>query len=359
MNSAITSQIGNPQLKNFRNKIINGDFLYWQRLTSFSNDSPADAYSLYTADRWRVVSEPDGGFGSNNGLRQTFTVGQTDVPCNPTYYYQIQNYTDSGGDNARNYVYQPVENVINLQGRKATVSFYAKGSASGTVKVSLVQNFGTGGSPSSTVYGSAQSISLTTSWKRFYLTFDVASISGKVLGSNNNDFLGLYFWTHAGSTASTSYNLGGAFSLSTVLYLANVQLEEGSQATDFEVLSREVRLSLCQRYYEKSHRLDTVPGSSYDDKDYLITSQCPGGGTYWIPNMGVRFQVAKRVAPVMTTWDAVQNINKWTMLSTTLTLTNDLSFASSNANEFGFNVLMQGALVNTGMVFAWEADAEF
>lgn len=359
MNSAITSRTGNPQLKNFRNRIINGDFLYWQRLTSFSNDSPRDAYSLYTADRWRVVSEPDGGFGIVTGARQSFTIGQNEVPCNPVYYYQIQNYTDSGGDSAHNYIYQPIESVINLQGKKAVVSFYAKGSASGTVKVSLVQNFGTGGSPSSIVYGTAQSISLTTSWKRFYLIFDVASISGKTLGSNNNDYLGLFFWTHAGSTASTSYNLGGAFSLSTVLYLANVQLEEGSQPTDFEVLSREVRLSLCQRYYEKSYRLGTVPGSSYDDKDYLIWSGCPGGGTYWIPNMGVRFQVAKRVAPVITTWDAAQNVNKWSMLSTTLTLTNNLSFSSSNANEFGFNVMVVNSASNTGIVFAWDSDAEF
>ena len=59
--------------------------------------------------------------------------------------------------------------------------------------VRTVQYFGTGGSPSSSVIVSAGTPSLTSSWQKFTYTVDIASISGKTLGSDNNHSLWVGF----------------------------------------------------------------------------------------------------------------------------------------------------------------------
>ena len=120
----------------FRNKLINGGFDVWQRGTSISLSNTA----AYTADRWMV------GGASASVARIDFTNGQTEVPDNPKYYAR---WTISS--NSQNYEFnQKIEGVQTFAGQTATISFYIR-QTSGSVALSarLVQDFGTGGSPSS------------------------------------------------------------------------------------------------------------------------------------------------------------------------------------------------------------------
>src|SRR5690606_33394960 len=95
------------------------------------------------------------------------------------------------------------------------------------------QNFGTGGSPSTGVQVSAQNASLTTSWQRFDLTFDIPSISGKTLGTNNDDLLLLVFFM--------------PLNVVMTIDIANIMVVEGESAGDFELAGRDLagELSLC------------------------------------------------------------------------------------------------------------------
>jgi len=209
-----------------RNKIINGNFDVWQRGTSFT--STVSGTSAYTADRWKA-----GGGTSTTVSRQTFTLGQTDVPGEPTYYAQwaITN-------NSQNYEFQQrIEDVRTLAGQKATISFYARRTTGSiTVGVRTVQYFGTGGSPSSSVIISAGTPSLTTSWQKFTYTVDIGSVSGKTLGSNNDHSLWLGFQVSDTNTGT--------------IEIAQFQVEAGSVATPFEHRSYGDELARCQRYYQ-------------------------------------------------------------------------------------------------------------
>src|SRR5690606_6592910 len=160
---------------------------YWQRGTSFS--TPAS--NSYTADRFKVSY--DGTIGTFSVSRQAFALGQTDVPGQPLYFLRWD-HTVAGSGSTQRLLSQPIESVRSLAGGKATVSFWAKADSARTLDVAFFQNFGTGGSPSTGVQVSAQNASLTTSWQRFDLTFDIPSISGKTLGTNNDDLLLLEFF---------------------------------------------------------------------------------------------------------------------------------------------------------------------
>ena len=221
----------------FRNKIINGSFDIWQRGTS----QTSSGYG--SDDRWRN----DHTGSTKTHSQQLFTVGQTEVPGNPRYFSRTVVTSAAGSGNQVN-KYQYIEGVRNLAGQTATLSFWAKADANKNMAIEFVQSFGTGGSPSATIVSiGVTTCALTTSWKKFTVTVSIPSISGKTLGSNNDDSLALVFWFDAGSTYNSRTNSLGQ--QSGTFDIAQVQLEAGSTATAFEQRSPIVETSLCKRYF--------------------------------------------------------------------------------------------------------------
>lgn len=241
----------------FRNKLINGGFDIWQRGTS----QTTAGYG--SDDRWN-----NGHSGSTKtASRQTFTLGQTDVPGNPKYWARTV-VTSVAGSGNYCLKQQAIESVATLAGQTATLSFWAKADASKNIAVEFVQQFGTGGSPSSAVASiGVTTLALTTSWQRFVVTVSIPSISGKTLGTANDDYLALVFWFDAGSSFNARTNSLGQ--QSGTFDIANVQVEAGSIATPFEQRPISTELSLCQRYYERWQS-----GDAYGRFCYAV-----GGGT--------------------------------------------------------------------------------
>lgn len=222
----------------FRNKIINGNFDIWQRATTqtISGYGSADRWYCEHVGTTKTVSQ------------QTFTVGQTDVPNNPTFFMRHVVSSVAGAGNFCD-VYQATEDVTKLAGKTVTLSFWAKADAIRNIAVDFGQRFGTGGSPSANVNFGATTFALTTAWQKFTVTVAVPSIAGKTLGTNGNSNTSVIFWFDAGSTYNSRTNSLGQ--QSGTFDIAQVQLEEGSIATPFESLPYELTVSLCQRYYQK------------------------------------------------------------------------------------------------------------
>lgn len=215
------------------NLLINGGFDIWQRGTSFTAGG-------YLCDRW---------FRAGSGItattsRQTFTVGQTDVPDNPVFY--MRHDLTAGGTLTTHYSYiqQRIEDVRTLAGKNATVSFWAKADSSKSIAVGLAQMFGSSGSD--TVVLDPQEAALTSSWQKFELTWAVPSISGKSVGGGDSS-LRLTFYHSAGSALADVNAITG---LQTGTFdIANVKVEESSVATAFVKRQPAEELALCQRYY--------------------------------------------------------------------------------------------------------------
>ena len=215
-----------------KNKIINGDFQIWQRTTSATTSSD----NIYTTDRWQT-SMYAAGFAPGNRTvsRQEFTTGAS--PNGSRYFFQMA--PNSSADSLYTYMHQPIEDVTQFSNVYVTLSYWASVS-SGTISVSSMfrQIFGTGGSPSSAVDTYFPSVTIDTTWKKYSVTVLLPSISGKTLGTNNNSN-GLVYLLE-------TTNLNGA-----TFRVSQVQLELGSNATQFEWRPYGMELQLCQRYYQR------------------------------------------------------------------------------------------------------------
>ena len=219
-----------------KNYIINGTFDIWQRATS----QTSSGYG--SDDRWGNLITGTTQVAS----QQTFTLGQTDVPNNPTYHARTVVTSVAGAGNFA-LKYQPIEGVETLSGKTAVVDFYAKADASKNIALEFIQSFGTGGSPSAQVTGiGSQLVALTSAWQHFQIEVAVPSITGKTLGSNGDDYLGLIFWLDAGSDwnarASSLGQQSGTFDFSEIKVY-----EKGKQCEPRRSEGQE--LELCRRYY--------------------------------------------------------------------------------------------------------------
>ncbi len=218
---------------------INGNFDVWQRATS------ATTSGYVAADRW-----------SSEHVGTTKTVSQQiNVLGDSTHgaKYFIRHLVSSVAG-AGNYcaLEQKVENVLRWAGKRITVTFEAKADSVKDMAIEGRQNFGTGGSPSAPVNGiGSQRVTLSTSWTKYSLVFDFPSVSGKVLGTADNDASAIVFWFDAGSSFNArTANLGqqsGTFDLRHVSF----RIGDARQEQDPKInrLPQEEH-ALCLRFYE-------------------------------------------------------------------------------------------------------------
>lgn len=267
----------------FRNKIVDGRFDFWYEGTSQTT-------SGYGSD----TMSQNLNNGSTKVHSQQLLVAGVNLPAIevPTAKYFSRTVVTSVAG-ASNYVCKRfvVEGVINLAGKTATLSFYAKADAVKNIAASIHQVFGTGGSPSATVnLLQSKIIPLTTAWSRCNFMVTFPSISGATIGSNNDDRIELYIWFDAGGSIVNGSGLGqqsGTFDI------ACVQLEEGSVMTPFEELPTEINEARVNRYYERGG--NALIGSAHA-AGYFVGCRIP-------------FKQYKRAIPVITYSAASEYVN--------------------------------------------------
>lgn len=200
-----------------RNFIRNGDFQIVQRGTSFVG-VVAQAYQL---DGWL------GGNGASTTsiTQETFAIGQTEVPNNPRKYISIARTVASAISNV--VLEHRIEFPARLSGKTVTVSFYAKVAAG--AKVLAFDFLSAGVTPAIDTADNA--FTATTAWAPFSATITVPAMTAETA----NAYLGLLIRETSGFSTFT-------------LSIADVQVEEGSEATRFERLDYDEQLRWARRF---------------------------------------------------------------------------------------------------------------
>jgi hypothetical protein len=256
--STLSSQAG-------KNAIINGGFDVWQRGTSFPNITGL----IYTADRFQ------GSLGSMTS--GTLSVSRQASGLD-AFEYSMRFQRNSGATTTGNgYLTYSTEtkNVIPLQGKAVTFSFYARAGANFSMASSTLSfalstgtgvdlNINTGSFPTSVISASPV---LTTSWQRFTYSGTISATAAS---------LGFYWmYTGVGTAGANDW-----------FEITGVQLELGSTATTFSRTGGTIQgeLAACQRYYFR----------------YSAQSAPNGSGVYYTSTNAliyVKFPVTMRVTP--------------------------------------------------------------
>ncbi|WP_138756541.1 hypothetical protein [Paenibacillus sinopodophylli] len=272
-----------------QNALINGNIDVWQRGTSFTNP----ATGTYTTDRFKIAINNLTGVRPTNIIhsRQTLTPG--DIP-NANYFYRV-NTNGAGTGPYRYQLNHLIENGIKLlcgAGKKLTFSFYARSTIAGKkIGVSLVKNYGSGGTPSAVETIAGNNFTLTSSWQKFTVAVDTNTLVGKEFGTNNDDSLILviaYAWdaaTQANYAASSQETFVGSGDID----IAQVQVNAGDTALPFQPRSFAEELALCQRYYFKSFDSSSSTGGSF----------CYSAAAATVLAGGIIFPVTMRTIPTL------------------------------------------------------------
>jgi hypothetical protein len=319
------------------NSIINGAFEINQRQFTSSTST-----ATYNFDRWRQ----DFSGGTFTTSSQAFTPGAA-----PLAGYEGSNFLravtlsqSAAGDFG--VIQQRIERVRSFAGQTLTISFFAK-AASGTPKIGIAmsQSFGTGGSPSAEINAPVAAVTISTSWARYSLTYAVPSISGKTLGSNNNDYLGLEFWVSAGSTLATRASSIGI--QNNTFDIWGVQVEAGSAATPFlrNANSIQGELAACQRYYFR-RTAETSFG--------ILTNAHPAGSSS-LGRALLPLPVTMRVTPTSIDFSGnLRSDDGYSSSATVSTIT--LNTASSSTNSVTLDATT-AATLTTGRIYFLQATA--
>lgn len=326
-----------------KNRFINGDFRFWQRGTNF----PAATGTRYTADRW-----------NSNGTGSSIWVQRVDVPAgggsvpllkNAKYMLQAVVGSVAGAGNFA-LIQQRVEGVRELSDKTVTVSFKAKASvANFKVGVEAQQSFGPGGSAG--VDSIVSSVTLGTDWQKFSVQLALPSVVGKTI--TTGDYLQISFWLDAG--ANFVGRSGNAGQKNGTVSIAEVQLEEGAIATQFEYRPDAFELALCQRYYEKTYSMAESPGTA--TREGCVRSGMMG--SFFLSVGSVAFKVTKRAPPAITTYAARNGVaGQLSEVNNQGVYTTNRSCNPSSINEHGFNVGGDAYTAGSNGEYHWIADAE-
>ncbi len=261
---AIT-RIGNPAIAdvrgvNFRNIIINGDMSVSQRGTSTTGlqNSPEfliDRWSYrragtFTSATFSMAQSTDvpTGQGFTKSAKIDCTATESSLPAdvfsafNQAIEGQMLQYLKKGTSNAES----------------LALSFWVKSNKTGTYIFNLIDQDNTRS------ISKSYTISSANTWEKKTIILD-ADTTGTLDNDNAASFQ-LYWYFCAGSNF-TSGTLGTTWSSTTDAnravgqvnladstsnewYVTGIQLETGSQASDFEFLPVDVNLERCFRYYQ-------------------------------------------------------------------------------------------------------------
>lgn len=348
-----------------RNYIINGNFDFWQRGTTFSSLS-----NSYSADRW-LIQNMNGGSTS-----QADIIRSTDVPTRVESEFQSEysilcdvtgTFSPGGGIQAGQFQYRleglDVQNLLN---KKVVLSFWAKATKTGSNGVA-VRTFDSGGFSHSWV--SEYTIDQSNTWEQKTVIIDFSllpaipkldntlavSISWSLAVSDTFETSTFDQWQAVQLLASANQtnhfdNVNNEFRL------AQVQLTESAEALPFRRAGRSVgeELSLCQRYYEKSYNVDVDPGTVTTNgfTEFRISTALSNADMGWT----VFYKQPKRSLVSVTTYSYATGASNVIRLASGADRTSYIVGNGFNSFCIGYNDVS----VTTGLLFGchWTADAE-
>ena len=268
--------IWTPYATSSPNAIINGDFRVAQRGTSFADTNG------YALDRWYVNRT-----GSVAGVTASQVLAAF---SEPKYSMRVQRAAGNTST-ASAAIYQAIEikNCAAFAGTNACVSF----------------RIGTGGNLSTTshlVYGYYHTASDDRGPGGSWST--IGTVAFTLAASSSPELKTAIFAVPSTATqfmVAISIEYAGTAGADDSVYLSDFQVTPGTVALPFQRRDVGTELALCQRYYEKTYDVGTVPGTA-TGTGAIYSGQFAAATS---PVISWMMQTTKRTTPSLTTYSVL------------------------------------------------------
>ncbi len=336
-----------------RNLVINGDFAIWQRGISHTGVTANE----YHADRFRYVRVP------NTAVLDVSRAAVSNIGGRICHHYELDVTTAdtsvAAGDYAEISTRFEGYDINHLawgtaDAKNITISFWHAHTKTGTHNLTLR-------SASDDVYIVEYAQSVSNTWEKAEMTIPGPTTgtwaSDNTLGLairfvlfSGSDFYGSSgSWQNDADVWATSNLVNNFDSTSNYFRLAQLQIEEGDDASSFETRSIGNELEMCQRYYCKSYNVYTDPGTT-TSVGVTRGFTNPSGYT----SLSLEFPVTMRSTPSVTLYS-------YTTGATGNMVINGVNRAASASSAGSNRATSNNSTAGTANAYAlqhWTADAE-
>ena len=361
-----------------RNLIINGSMAVAQRATSVAAQSFSSP-SYPVCDRWQLRS---GGLDQAN-----FDVSQqNDAPggvCTKSIKVDVNAAESALSSGEYLWIAQTLEaqNCSDLGfgdsgASDLTISFYVKSNVTGIYSMYLYSQ-----DPNRSI-SRTYTIDTSGQWER-----KIIHIPGDTGGSsiNHDNGIGIkIYWhllagsdyqssnatnwqTHNGNATAYGHEVNIATSTSNYWQLTGVQVERGSNATEFENRSFGEELALCQRYFQSNFPEGVAPQNGYYNANSGLAAGFNGAvafATNQLRSPHIMFKPKMNHQPDVTLYSASSDDtdNRWAAYNSSWSSGSSNSIDYFGSNGFGVRYPSGGISATTGEAYLyrgmWAADAE-
>ena len=286
--SLVSGKQYSTEITSRKNFIINGNFEVWQRGTSFSSN--ADSYGGFGPDR--IYYE------QSSAVRLTYaqstdipTYAQSGIYSNYSMHFDVTTATGTLGASDYALFLYSVEghDYLQLGGGNATLSFWVKADKTGTYSIRLRNN------GSDRFYYTEYTIDVADTWEKKSITVPLTETGGTW---NYTNGLGLQIlwnlalgtdrqtgtinsWTTT-SAVGTANQVNSLDSTANNFRIAQIQLEAGTVATEFERRHIGEEALLCYRYFWDSATAFTLKSYNTNSMDCIIQFPVPMRSTNYV-----------------------------------------------------------------------------
>lgn len=324
------------------NYLLNPEGIIAQHLT---DTIAGGALAFGQPDRWKAKTGGAGDSGklSSGGLGAPLAA----APSRPRTSLRFRKTVEAATGVAM-LLQQNVESALVLSDSDVVLAFDAfkfSGANIPITAVEIVQDFGSGGSPSADVVTALSAASFTTvdgTWRRFVYRGHLPGVTGKTFGSAVND--------HLKVRITFAANTGVFDSHFSAFVLARGTQDPGYAARDFTT-----ERMLCRRYYETSIDQPSWANFTEDTEPGLWDTAFAGTGL--VATLGRRFWVTKRTTPTVQ-WVAKDGtVNNITEGASTL---HPVTASTPSPDHTGYPLITTPPLPGTLRLFRayYSADAE-
>lgn len=208
---------GGTTINGYTNYLVNPQFRF-NYGTQSGMDLGKDTPLPVAQGGWSIFKD---GTGSNDTITfPLFSLSDNIPEGTPIQYFNWLNTSVSTNESFKFFQFF-IPDVRSFSQNQVCIQIAGKSVTTSTVRLSVMQYFGTGGSPSTQVKTPLGSASLTSSWNTFIGSATLPSVGGKTLGTNGDD--GVYAIVEL--VPNTAFNIS----------LTNMQFKLGNTIVPFPV----------------------------------------------------------------------------------------------------------------------------